>query len=84
MGSIERLKLELKSRPRSFTWQDMRRVLHSVGYSEITGGKTSGSRVRFTHPTAAPIVLHRPHPGNQMKQYAIRLVADTLESEDLL
>jgi len=84
MGAIEKLKQDLKGRPRSFTWGDMRRVLLSVGYSECTGGKTSGSRIRFTHPVAAPIVLHKPHPGNEMKHYAIKLVADMLEAEGLL
>jgi len=84
MGSIEKLKLELKKRPANFDWTNIRRVLLSVGYSENTGGKTSGSRIRFTHPTAAPIILHKPHPGNQMKQYAIKLVVDMLETEDLL
>ena len=84
MGAIEKLREELKARPKSFDWSDMKRVLLSVGYSESTGGKTSGSRVRFTHLTAAPIVLHKPHPGNEMKQYVIKLVVDMLESENLL
>lgn len=82
--TIDKLKLELRSRPKSFTWLDMRRILLSVGYTESTGGKTSGSRLRFVHSTAPPIVLHKPHPGNEMRQYAIKLVADLLESEELL
>jgi len=84
MGSIEKLRIELKSRPNSFSWTDLRRILFNVGYSEKTHGKTSGSRVKFVHPTAAPIVLHKPHPGNQMKQYAVNLVVDMLEREGLL
>lgn len=84
MGTLEKLKNELKGRPKSFTWTDLQKVLLGVGYSESSTGKTSGSRVRFIHPSAAPIVLHKPHPGNQMKQYAIKLVVDTLEMEGLL
>ena len=84
MATIEKLKNDLKRRPRSFDWTDMRRVLTSLDYKECARGKTSGSRVRFTHPEFAPIVLHKPHPGNQMKHYAIKLVAEVLEKEGLL
>ena len=84
MGSVEKLKQALRGRPKTFDWSDLRRVLLSMGYTECLGGKTSGSRVRFTRPSAPPIVLHRPHPGNQMKQYAIKLVVDVLETEGLL
>jgi len=84
MSTIEKLKLNLKNRPKTFEWSDMTRVLSSFGYAESTCGKTSGSRVRFTHKTAVPIVLHKPHPGNEMKRYMVKLVADMLESEGLL
>ena len=84
MSTIDKLKQKLLSRPKTFDWTDMKRVLASVGYTENTSGKTSGSRIRFTHMIAAPIVLHKPHPGNDMKQYAIKLVADMLEQEGLL
>jgi len=84
MSAIEKLKQELKSRPKTFKWSDLERILSNAGYLESKGGKTTGSRVRFTHPIAAPIILHKPHPSNQMKSYAIRFVADVLESEELL
>ena len=84
MSTIEKLRENLKSRPKVFDWSDMTRVLLSLGYTERVGGKTSGSRVRFIHKTAAPIVLHRPHPGNEMKQYMVKFVADMLEGEGLL
>ena len=84
MSTIDKLKQDLKGRPRTFNWSDMRRLLLSVGYAENTSGKTSGSRFRFTHKTAVPIVLHKPHPGNDMKQYAVKLVAELLEQEGLL
>ena len=84
MSSIEKLRKEIKCRPNTFDWHDVKRIIKDVGYVESKGGKTSGSRVRFTHTTAAPIVLHKPHPGNEMKSYAIRLVVDMLEAEGLL
>jgi len=84
MSSIEKLRQELKSRPHTFNWNDIKRVIKDAGYVESKGGKTAGSRVRFTHTTAASIVLHKPHPGNEMKSYAIRLVVDMLEAEGLI
>jgi len=84
MSTITKLKQDLKTRPKSFDWLDMKRVLSIVGYKENTRGKTSGSRIRFTHDTVVPIVLHKPHPGNDLKQYVVKLVADMLEQEGLL
>ena len=84
MSTVGKLKQNLKTRPKTFDWLDMKRVLLDVGYKESTGGKTSGSRIRFTHKTAAPIVLHIPHPGSNIKQYVVKLIADMLEQEGLL
>jgi len=84
MSKIEKLRQELKGCPKTFDWNDIKRILSDAGYIEKRGGKTSGSRVWFSNPAAAPIVLHKPHPGNQMKSYAIDFVVDILESEGLL
>jgi len=84
MTSIDKLKKTLKSRPKTYDWYDLKRVLESVGFSENTGGKTSGSLVKFTHPTIAPVVVHKPHPENQLKHYMVNQIADKLESEGLL
>jgi len=84
MSTIEKLKQKLKGRPKTYDWNDLSRVLINLGYSENTSGKTSGSRIRFTHPTAPLIILHKPHPGNEMKLYVINSIVDTLEMEELL
>ena len=84
MGKIEKLKQDLKARPKTYNWQDVVQVLESVGYRQNKSGKTSGSRVRFVHSKAAPLVLHKPHPGNEMKRYMIKYIADKLESEELI
>ena len=84
MSSIEKLKHALKERPKTFDWLDMVRVLSEAGYTEVKTGKTSGSRMKFINAAAAPIVLHKPHHGNQMKAYAVKLIAEQLESEGLL
>lgn len=59
-------------------------MLKSLGYEERTGGKSGGSRRRFVHETAAPIILHKPHPKQILKRYQVEQVLDMLEQEELL
>ncbi len=47
-------------------------MLKSLGYVQRRPGKTGGSRIRFVHPAAPPILLHRPHPGRIVKRYVFR------------
>jgi hypothetical protein len=84
MSQIEKLIERLKKRPDIFAYQDMRRVLKHLGYLERVGGKTSGSRIRFASAAHPPISLHKPHPDNEMKAYAIKDVAQFLEEEGLI
>ncbi|MEX2502463.1 MAG: type II toxin-antitoxin system HicA family toxin [Trueperaceae bacterium] len=75
---------KLKGRPRDFAWKDVVALLEGLGYSEVKRGKTGGSRRRFVHDTAAMIILHEPHPGNELKAYQVELVLETLVEEGLI
>ena len=45
-------------------------------------GKTSGSRVAFTHPEILHIIrLHKPHPGNELKRYQINYLVEELTNQ---
>ena len=49
--------------------------------SDGTRGKTSGSRVIFSNAGHRPIMLHKPHPENTMKAYAMKqLLNDLMEA----
>ncbi|MFN4011114.1 MAG: type II toxin-antitoxin system HicA family toxin [Pannonibacter sp.] len=74
----------LKQRPRDFTWDELVRLLESLGYSEVATGKTGGSRRRFVHDTAPAILLHKPHPGSIVKLYVIDAVLGVLTEERLI
>lgn len=76
-------RLSPPARPRDFTWDELARLLASLGYSEVPAGKTGGSRRRFVHPTAPLIALHKPHPGNVLKLYAVDDVLRLLTEEGL-
>jgi hypothetical protein len=84
MSTIEKLKKELKARPKTFDYMDARRLLVHEGYEEDTGGKTSGSRVKFANSAGVTFALHKPHPEKNLKEYAVNDLADFLEKEGKL
>ncbi len=84
MSRKEKLISRLQQRPKDFTWEELRNLLQSIGYLEIKTGKTGGSRRRFIHPSAGVITLHKPHPKNVIKRYAIDQVLDLLRQEGLI
>lgn len=78
MGKREKAKLRLKSEPSDYTFTEAKSLLISLGFEEYNKGKTSGSRVAFIRGEEK-IYLHKPHPGNEMKMYAVRQLKDKLE-----
>ncbi len=78
MSKYEKLIERLLSNPKDFTWDELVKVLEYYGYSERKKGKTGGSRRKFVDENDAVISLHKPHPGNIVKAYAISLVIDHL------
>ena len=84
MARKDKLIRRLRARPRDFQWEELTRILESVGYREVRSGKTGGSRRRFVHSTAPVVNLHRPHPGNIVKMYVIDEVLRVLKDEDLI
>ena len=70
MSKIEKLISRFQSVKNDFTWNELSRLLESLGYTEIQG---AGSRVKFDNGNPDQrINLHRPHPGNKVKVYVIR------------
>jgi HicA toxin of bacterial toxin-antitoxin, len=67
--------------PRDFTYQELKKLLNSFGYVEEMKGKTSGSRVMFFNKGKEhSIMIHKPHPGNTLKAYAMKYVLDELKT----
>ncbi len=85
MGKFEKAVARLKSKPRDFTYEELRRILNGLGYKEKSGGKTSGIRVAFVHPDSGHIIrLHKPHPENVLKAYQVELILEELSNKDLI
>jgi len=84
MSKKEKLIKRLKSRPKDFSYNELVTLLGHLGFGEDTGGKTSGSAVKFVNDKGYVIYIHRPHPGNILKEYHIRNVLKELKEEGLL
>ena len=85
MSRDEKLISRLLSKPRDFTYDELRKVLRHLGYEENQSGKTSGSRVAFINNDTSHIIrLHKPHPNNELKQYQLEQVIEELKSRRLI
>ncbi len=84
MGQKEKLMKRLKARPKDFTFDEAETLLRFLGYTISDKGKTSGSRVIFTNESRAPIMMHRPHPAKELKEYQVKQLIEKLEEEELI
>lgn len=82
MSTFEKLLKRLLSKPKDFTYEELRRILASFGYSEQQG---AGSRVVFKNERLQhTIKLHKPHPGTILKRYQLDLIIEELQKIQLL
>lgn len=81
MSKQSKLLERLLSLPKDFTWDELITILTQYGYSEIKKGKTGGSRRKFIDGSKNIIALHKPHPSNIVKGYAIKDVIAHLKEK---
>ena len=84
MSKKEKLLQRLKSKPKNFTYDELKTLLNYLGFDEGNKGKTSGSRVEFQNSSGIKIVLHKPHPSNIIKPYKINDIINILEERGLI
>jgi len=85
MFKFDKLKERLKKKPTDFTYVELKTVLSGLGYQETNKGKTSGSRVAFINVESTHIIrIHKPHPKNIIKAYALQYIIDELKQQGLL
>lgn len=84
MGKKEKLIERLKSKPKDFTFDEAETLLGCLSYTRSNKGKTSGSRVIFCSKYHASILLHKPHPNKELKNYQIQQLIEVLTDEDLI
>lgn len=81
MSKKNKLFERFLSVPKDLTWDELVKILSYYGYSELGTGKTGGSRRRFADGNKNVLTLHKPHPSNIVKQYAIRQVIEDLKEK---
>lgn len=86
MSKNEKLLEKLKSKPKDFTYDEIKKILNNLGFYEDNKGKTSGSKVAFIkqRDMSKKIVLHKPHPKNILKEYQIENVLNLLRKWRLI
>lgn len=84
MSTKDKLIERFKQQPSDFTFDEMERLLSLFGYVKHNKGKTSGSRVIYRNKDRRPIMLHKPHPGNIVKSYALKQVLNDLTEAGFL
>ena len=85
MGQKDKLIEKLKSKPKTFTFEDAESLLGYFNYHRSNKGKTSGSRFIFiSDEYKTKILLHKPHPRKELLEYQIKQLIVQLEQEGLL
>ena len=79
MGIDKKATKRLFSVPSDYTFAEAASFLARLGYALKTKGKTSGSRVLFIRESdGKKILLHKPHPRDVMKVYAVKQLVEVL------
>ena len=80
MSKYEKAKKRILNIPSDYQYLEARYLLGKMGFEEFNKGKTSGSRVKFYRASDQRIILlHKPHPGDEMSIGAIKDLAIRLE-----
>ncbi|MEY5068446.1 MAG: hypothetical protein RLZ47_308 [Bacteroidota bacterium] len=85
MSKRDKLIKRLKSKPKDFTYNELKSLLSGLGYIESNSGSTSGSRVSFYNKEVDHLMkLHKPHPSNILKSYLVDYVIEELTKYEMI
>lgn len=80
MSKINKLKKKFLNINSVITFDEVVQLLKALGYESDNKGKTSGSRISFFRKTDnSVIMLHKPHPNNELKKYAKKELINNLK-----
>ena len=79
MSKLEKQIERLKSKPKDYTYDELKGLLNKLGFVENNKGKTSGSSIKFIDIYERKIELHKPHPSNIIKKYKMIEIIDKLK-----
>ncbi len=80
MSRYEKAKERILQKPKDYTYTEAKYLLGKMGFQESNKGRTSGSRVCFfREEDQAVILLHKPHPGDEMDRGAVSDLVEHLK-----
>lgn len=80
MSRFSKAKDRILLLPADYTYSEAKFLLSQLGFKEYTKGKTSGSRVKFFRESDQRIILlHKPHPGDEMSIGAVKGLVSCLK-----
>lgn len=85
MTTKDKLIKRFLSFPKDFTIDELSTLLGRFGFEVSNKGKTSGSRIAFINKENGAIIrIHKPHPGNIIKPYALKEVHKCLKENGFI
>ncbi len=82
MTKEEKFLQKLRNSKKTFPWRDLCSLLSSLGYEKK---EMAGSRVRFYNKSLSSLLLlHKPHPENEIKGGALKSVKSKLTEDGFL
>ncbi len=81
MSRWKKIQERLMRYAKDITFEEIVVLLEHYGYRKDNAGKTSGSRIRFVKDGSPDILLHKPHPQKELKEYVIKDLHEFLEQE---
>jgi len=76
MSKKQKLIEKLKSNS-AFTWPELESLMNQLEFEKVEG---DGSRVKFVKAQLV-IMLHKPHPQNEIKNYVRKAILEGLKDE---
>ena len=83
MSKKDKLIDRLRTKPKDFSFEEVKALLGLCGYKLSNAGKTSGSRVCFVKDNKV-FRMHKPHPRKELLAYQVNELIDELKQEGLL
>ncbi len=82
MSKLDKLIQKMSNKNATWTWNELVSLLTKLGYEKVEG---AGSRVKFDNGNIDHLInMHKPHPSNEVKDYAIRQVREILNKGGLI
>lgn len=82
MSKHLKLLARFKSNPADFRWEELVSLLEHYGFAEVQ--KKGGSYRCFVSSAGQKLFLHKPHPRNIVKRYALKQIEEKLTNYGVL